>query len=51
MERLMISSAGRVGSQVVIPFRGNEYDYNQLKVMGDLGQMLFFVSMKAFIMP
>ena len=35
---------GRVGSQVVIPYRGNEYDCNQLKVMGDLGQILLFVS-------
>jgi hypothetical protein len=35
---------GRVGSQIVIPYRGNEYDCNQLKVMGDLGQLLFFVS-------
>ena len=35
---------GRVGGQVIIPYRGNEYDCNQLKVMGDLGQILLFVS-------
>ena len=35
---------GRVGSQVIIPYRGNEYDCNHLKVMGDLGQILLFVS-------
>ncbi|XP_028414034.1 NADH dehydrogenase [ubiquinone] 1 alpha subcomplex subunit 9, mitochondrial-like [Dendronephthya gigantea] len=40
--RYVVNRLGRVGSQVVIPYRGNEYDYNQLKVMGDLGQLLFF---------
>ncbi|XP_046848884.1 NADH dehydrogenase [ubiquinone] 1 alpha subcomplex subunit 9, mitochondrial-like [Xenia sp. Carnegie-2017] len=40
--RYVVNRLGRVGSQVVIPYRGNEYDYNPLKVMGDLGQMLFF---------
>ena len=29
---------------MVIPYRGSEYDYNHLKVMGDLGQLIFRVS-------
>ncbi len=35
---------GREGSQVVIPHRCDEYNLNHLKVMGDLGQLLFRVS-------
>jgi len=31
---------GRVGSQVVIPYRGEEKVYTHLKVMGDLGQIV-----------
>ena len=31
---------GKIGSQVVIPYRGCELDYRHLKVMGDLGQIV-----------
>jgi NADH dehydrogenase (ubiquinone) 1 alpha subcomplex subunit 9 len=31
---------GRIGSQVVIPYRGDEKDFEHLKVMGDLGQIV-----------
>ena len=34
---------GRVGSQIVVPHRGDEYYCNHLKVMGDLGQINFQV--------
>ncbi len=34
---------GRMGSQVIVPYRGSEYDHNHLKVMGDLGQLIFRV--------
>ena len=30
---------GRVGSQVVVPYRGDEHDHRHLKLMGDLGQV------------
>ena len=30
---------GRMGSQVVVPYRGDEYYCKHLKVMGDLGQI------------
>jgi len=38
--RYVVNSLGRVGSQVVIPYRGEEKSYNHLKVMGDLGQII-----------
>jgi NADH dehydrogenase (ubiquinone) 1 alpha subcomplex subunit 9 len=31
---------GRIGSQVVVPYRGSEKDFEHLKVMGDLGQIV-----------
>ena len=34
---------GRIGSQVVVPFRGDEHDYRHLRLMGDLGQVVFLV--------
>lgn len=37
-------SAGRVGSQMVVPLRGDEHDYRHLKPMGDLGQITPLVS-------
>lgn len=30
-----------MGSQVIIPYRGTEYDVGHLKLMGDLGQVLY----------
>lgn len=30
---------GQIGSQVVVPYRGNEYDVMHLKPLGDLGQI------------
>ena len=32
---------GKVGTQMVIPYRGEPYWYQRLKVAGDLGQVLF----------
>lgn len=32
-------SSGQIGSQVVVPYRGNEYDAMHLKPLGDLGQI------------
>ena len=38
--RYTVHRLGRIGSQVVIPYRGDEHDYRHLKVMGDLGQIV-----------
>ncbi len=42
--RYVVNRLGRVGSQVVVPYRGDEHDYRYLKPMGDLGQIVFVVS-------
>ncbi|XP_064395625.1 NADH dehydrogenase [ubiquinone] 1 alpha subcomplex subunit 9, mitochondrial-like [Halichondria panicea] len=39
--RYVVNRLGRVGSQVVVPYRGDEHDYRYLKPMGDLGQIVF----------
>lgn len=36
---------GRIGSQVIIPYRCDQYDLMYLRPMGDLGQLLFMVSL------
>ena len=38
-DRLNSVCAGRVGSQIVVPLRGDEHDYRHLRLMGDLGQI------------
>jgi len=40
--RFVVNALGRIGSQVVIPYRGDETSYTHLKVMGDLGQIVPF---------
>jgi NAD(P)-dependent dehydrogenase (short-subunit alcohol dehydrogenase family) len=42
--RYIVNRLGRVGSQVIVPFRGDEHDYRHLRPMGDLGQLVFLVS-------
>lgn len=37
--------AAKMGSQVLVPFRGSEDSHRHLKLMGDLGQVLFFISL------
>ncbi|XP_063164466.1 NADH dehydrogenase [ubiquinone] 1 alpha subcomplex subunit 9, mitochondrial [Candoia aspera] len=39
--RYVVNHLGRVGSQVVIPYRCDEYDLLHLRPMGDLGQIIF----------
>uniref|UniRef100_A0A7S0VSX6 NAD-dependent epimerase/dehydratase domain-containing protein n=1 Tax=Hemiselmis tepida TaxID=464990 RepID=A0A7S0VSX6_9CRYP len=38
--RYVVNKLGRVGSQVVVPYRGNEEDSRHLKLMGDLGMIV-----------
>ena len=42
--RYIINRLGRMGSQVVVPYRGDEHDVRHLQPMVDLGQMAFLVS-------
>jgi uncharacterized protein YbjT (DUF2867 family) len=37
--RYVVNRLGRVGSQIVVPLRGDEHDYRHLRPMGDLGQI------------
>eukprot|EP01104_Vermistella_antarctica_P019885 TRINITY_DN811_c0_g2_i1.p1 TRINITY_DN811_c0_g2~~TRINITY_DN811_c0_g2_i1.p1 ORF type:complete len:412 (-),score=109.31 TRINITY_DN811_c0_g2_i1:90-1292(-) len=36
----VVNGLGRVGSQIVVPYRGEEKAFRRLKVMGDLGQIV-----------
>ncbi|XP_048241814.1 NADH dehydrogenase [ubiquinone] 1 alpha subcomplex subunit 9, mitochondrial-like [Haliotis rufescens] len=40
--RYIVNRLGKVGSQVIIPYRGEPLDIQRLKLSGDLGQILFF---------
>lgn len=40
--RYVVNRLGRIGSQVICPYRGDEHDYRHLRVMGDIGQILFY---------
>lgn len=42
--RYIVNRLGRMGSQVIVPFRGDEHDHRHLRPMGDLGQVVFLVS-------
>ncbi|KAI6656420.1 NADH dehydrogenase [Oopsacas minuta] len=39
--RYVVNRMGRMGSQIVLPFRCDEHDTRHLRVMGDLGQIYF----------
>merc|ERR1712212_360679 len=41
MGRYVVNKLGKIGSQVIIPYRGDHYDVRPLKLAGDLGQVLF----------
>ena len=38
--RLLVNQLGRRGTQVIVPYRGNQEDPRHLKLMGDLGQIV-----------
>ena len=42
--RYVVNRLGRMGSQVIVPYRGDEHDYRHLRPMGDIGQVVFLVS-------
>ncbi|XP_050722577.1 NADH dehydrogenase [ubiquinone] 1 alpha subcomplex subunit 9, mitochondrial-like [Eriocheir sinensis] len=39
--RYVCNRLGKIGSQIIIPYRGDHYDVLRLKMVGDLGQVLF----------
>jgi len=39
--RYIVNRLGRVGSQVIAPYRGDDHDFRHLRPMGDLGQITF----------
>lgn len=39
----ILSFLGRMGSQMIIPYRCDPYDTMHLRPMGDLGQIIFLV--------
>lgn len=41
--RVLVSNLTRRGTQVIVPYRGDPMDMRDLKVSGDLGQVLFVV--------
>ncbi|CAL1547103.1 unnamed protein product [Lymnaea stagnalis] len=40
--RYVCNKLGKIGSQVIIPYRGDSNDVRRLRLVGDLGQVLFF---------
>ncbi|KAK4317915.1 hypothetical protein Pmani_011052 [Petrolisthes manimaculis] len=39
--RYICNRLGKTGSQIIVPYRGDPYDVLRLKLVGDLGQVLF----------
>ncbi|XP_063236665.1 NADH dehydrogenase [ubiquinone] 1 alpha subcomplex subunit 9, mitochondrial [Bacillus rossius redtenbacheri] len=39
--RYLCNRLGKIGTQVIVPYRGDHYDVLRLKMVGDLGQVLF----------
>eukprot|EP00002_Diphylleia_rotans_P028274 TRINITY_DN5708_c0_g1_i5.p1 TRINITY_DN5708_c0_g1~~TRINITY_DN5708_c0_g1_i5.p1 ORF type:complete len:370 (+),score=79.50 TRINITY_DN5708_c0_g1_i5:78-1187(+) len=38
--RYVVNKLGKIGSQVVVPYRGDPHETRHLKIMGDLGQIV-----------
>nr|CAH7724159.1 unnamed protein product [Callosobruchus chinensis] len=39
--RYVVNRLGKIGTQIIIPYRGDNYEPFRMKVMGDLGQIYF----------
>lgn len=39
----LVNELGRIGTQVIVPYRSDCYKIKDLKLAGDLGQVLFVV--------
>ncbi|CAL8147024.1 unnamed protein product [Orchesella dallaii] len=40
--KYVVNKLGKIGTQIIIPYRGDHYDVRKLRLAGDLGQVLFF---------
>lgn len=40
--RYVCNRLGKIGSQIIVPYRGDPYEVERLRLCGDLGQVLFF---------
>ncbi|KAL8618992.1 hypothetical protein ACOMHN_018374 [Nucella lapillus] len=40
--RYVCNRLGKIGSQIIVPYRGDPYEVERLRMCGDLGQVLFF---------
>uniref|UniRef100_A0A8P0TCX5 NADH dehydrogenase [ubiquinone] 1 alpha subcomplex subunit 9, mitochondrial n=1 Tax=Canis lupus familiaris TaxID=9615 RepID=A0A8P0TCX5_CANLF len=47
--RYVVNHLGRMGSQVIIPYRCDPYDTMHLRPMGDLGQIIFLIYCDLFV--
>lgn len=46
--RAVVNRLGKIGTQCVIPYRGDPQEVRDLKLAGDLGQILFLVSYQTY---
>jgi NADH dehydrogenase (ubiquinone) 1 alpha subcomplex subunit 9 len=46
---LFFSFLAKEGSQIIVPYRGDVYNLRELRLLGDLGQVLFTVRTKEVI--
>jgi hypothetical protein len=42
--RILANRLGKEGSQLIVPYRGDPWDVRSIKLVGDLGQVLFQVT-------
>ena len=42
--RILANRLGKEGSQLIVPYRGDPWDVRSIKLVGDLGQVLFQVN-------
>ncbi|CAL8079298.1 unnamed protein product [Orchesella dallaii] len=40
--KYVANKLGKMGTQIIVPYRGDHYDVLKLRLVGDLGQVLFF---------
>ncbi len=41
--RILANRLGKEGTQIIVPYRGDPWDVRSIKLVGDLGQVLFQV--------
>lgn len=46
LSKTFLLCSAKEGSQIIVPYRGDVYHLRELRLLGDLGQVLFTVSSK-----